>query len=121
MALSLNLVHDGSCLGTAGVHAMPGALGSIPVYFLVRGCVMRFVALVLFRCAAASAQYLTILPPSVDATGQNVFFGSSSFSPDRMQRPLDIYARDSSGVRLLTHISGGVNSTGFGFTISPDG
>ena len=82
---------------------------------------MRFVALVLFGCAAASAQYLTILPPSLDATGQTVFFGSSSFSPDGMQRPLDIYARDSGGVRLLTHISGGANSTGFGFTISPDG
>ena len=68
---------------------------------------MRFVAVFLLGCLAASSQPLAILPPSLDAADQRVFFGSS-FYPGGPQYATDIYAQDSGGVRRLTQI--GVDS-----------
>jgi uncharacterized protein (TIGR03437 family) len=81
---------------------------------------MRLVALVLVGCTAAGSQSLSILPPSLDSTSQTIFFGSS-LSRDGFQHAIDIYARDSGGVRRLTQIGADANSTLSGFTISADG
>jgi uncharacterized protein (TIGR03437 family) len=81
---------------------------------------MRFVAVFLLGCVAANSQSLAILPPSLDASGQTIFFGSS-LSPDGLRRAIDIYARDSRGVRRLTQIGTDTVSTVLDFTISTDG
>jgi uncharacterized protein (TIGR03437 family) len=81
---------------------------------------MRFVAVFLLGCVAASSQRLSILPPSLDASGQTIFFGSSLY-PSGLQYAMDIYADDSRGVRPLTQIGVDSHSTVSEFTVSPDG
>ncbi len=81
---------------------------------------MRFVAVFLLGCVAASPQPLSILPPSLDASGQTIFFGSSLY-PDGLKYATDIYARDSSGVRRLTQIGVDATSTVIEFAVNSDG
>jgi uncharacterized protein (TIGR03437 family) len=81
---------------------------------------MRFVAVLLLGCLAASSQPLAILPPSLNAADQRVFFGSS-LHPGGPQYATDIFAQDSGGVRRLTQVGVDSFATVFEFAVSSDG
>ncbi len=81
---------------------------------------MRFVGVFLLGCVGASSQPLSILPPSLDASDQTIFFGSSLY-PDGLKYATDIYARDSGGVRRLTQIGVDSISGVIQFSVSSDG
>jgi uncharacterized protein (TIGR03437 family) len=81
---------------------------------------MRFVAVFLVGCAAGSSQPFAILPPSLNASDQTVFFGSTLY-PGGPQYAADIYAQDSRGIRPLTHIGVDSNSIVVEFAVSSDG